>query len=66
MYLHKHRERCESIHTIAVTLDLVAQTVESVPAMQETQVPSLGQKDPLEKEMANPLQYCCLENSMDG
>ena len=52
MYLHKHRERCESIHTIAVTLDLVAQTVESVPAMQETQVPSLGQKDPLEKEMA--------------
>ena len=52
MYLYKHRERCESIHTIAVTLDLVAQTVESVPAMQETQVPSLGQKDPLEKEMA--------------
>ena len=26
--------------------------VKSLPAMQETQVQSLGQKDPLEKEMA--------------
>ena len=26
----------------------------------------LGWEDPLEKEMANPLQYSCLENSMDG
>ena len=26
--------------------------VKTLPAMQETQVPSLGQKDPLEKEMA--------------
>ena len=25
---------------------------------------SLGQKDPLEKGMANPLQYSYLENSM--
>jgi len=31
---------------------LVAQTVENLPAMQETWVQSLGQKDPLEKEMA--------------
>ena len=31
---------------------LVAQTVENLPAMQETWVRSLGQKDPLEKEMA--------------
>ena len=29
------------------------------------QVRSLGRDDPLEKEMANPLQNCCLENSMD-
>ena len=27
---------------------------------------SLGQEDPLEKGMANPLQYACLENPMDG
>ena len=34
--------------------------------MQETRVRSLGQKDRLEKEMATPLQYSCLENPMDG
>ena len=32
---------------------LVAQSVKSLPAVQETQVPSLAQKDPLEKEMAS-------------
>ena len=31
---------------------LVAQSVMSLPAMQETWVRSLGQEDPLEKEMA--------------
>ena len=31
---------------------LVAQRVKSLPAMQETQVRSLGQEDPLEKGMA--------------
>ena len=31
---------------------LVAQMVKNLSAMQETQVPSLGWKDPLEKEMA--------------
>ena len=31
---------------------LVAQTVQRLPAMQETWVRSLGQEDPLEKEMA--------------
>ena len=30
---------------------LVAQTVKHLPAMSETQVQSLGQEDPLEKEM---------------
>ena len=28
-------------------------------------VSSLGQEDPLEQGMANPLQYSCLENPMD-
>ena len=32
---------------------LVAQTGKSLPAMQETQVRSLGQENSLEKEMAN-------------
>ena len=31
---------------------MVAQTVKNLPAMQETQVPSLGREDALEKEMA--------------
>ena len=31
---------------------LVAQTVDNLPGMQETQVGSLGQEDPLEEEMA--------------
>ena len=31
---------------------LVAQMVKNPPAMQDTRVRSLGQKDPLEKEMA--------------
>ena len=42
----------------------MAQVVKNLLAMWETQVQSLGQEDPLEKEMA--LQYSCLENSMDG
>ena len=29
--------------------------------MQETQVEALGQEEPLEKGMANPFQYSCLE-----
>ena len=31
---------------------LVAQTINNLPTMQATQVRSLGQEDPLEKEMA--------------
>ena len=31
---------------------LVTQMVKNLPAMQESQVPSLGQEDPLEKVMA--------------
>ena len=30
----------------------VAQVVKNLPSMQETQVPTLGQEDPLEKGMA--------------
>ena len=31
---------------------LMAQTIKNLPAMQETQVRSLGQEDPLERGMA--------------
>ena len=46
----------------------MAQWVENLPAMQETQetrVRCLGQEDPLEGGHGNPLQYSCLENTMD-
>ena len=42
----------------------MAQTVKSLSAMQETWVQSLGLDDPPEKG-GYPLQYSCLENSMD-
>ena len=43
----------------------MAQTVNNLPAMQETggSTPELG-KSP-EEEHGNPLWYSCLENSMD-
>ena len=44
----------------------MSQTVKNLPANQETQVQSLGREDPLEKEMATPPQYSCLENPMDS
>ena len=37
---------------VQILVSLVAQTVKHLPAMQETQVRSLGPEDPLEKEMA--------------
>ena len=54
-----------SLCNILCTISLVAQMVKNLPAMQETQVQSLGQEDPLEKRMATHSQYSCLENSMD-
>ena len=36
-----------------VGASLVAWTVNNLPAVQETQIQSLGQEDPLEKGMAN-------------
>ena len=42
----------------------MAQRVKRLPAMQGTRVRSLGQEDPLEKEMATH-SSTCLENPMD-
>ena len=46
-------------------ISLVTQKVKNLPAMQETPVQSQGQEDSLEKGSGYPLQYSCLENSMD-
>ena len=43
----------------------MAQMVKNRPAMWQSQVPSLGLEVPLEEGNSYPLQYFCLENSMD-
>ena len=43
----------------------MALTVKILLAMQETWVQFLDWGDPLEKRYCNPLQYSCLENTMD-
>ena len=48
------------------TSSLVAQRLKRLPPMRETRVQSLGQEDPHGEGNGNPLQYSCLENSMDG
>ena len=42
----------------------MAQTIKNLPAMQETQVQSLGWEDSTRDRNGNPLQYSCLENPM--
>ena len=44
---------------------LVAQTVKHLPATRETRVRSLGQEDPLEKEMATHSSILAWKNPMD-
>ena len=45
---------------------LEAQRLKHLPAMWETRVRPLGREDYLGEGNGNPLQYSCLENSMDG
>ena len=42
----------------------MAQAVKNLPAKQKTRARSLGLEDPLKGEN-NPLQYSCVENSMN-
>ena len=50
---------------IILSASLVAQMVKNLPVIHETQVHSLGQEDSPGGGNGNPLQYSCLENSMD-
>ena len=43
----------------------MAQMVKNLPVMQETQVQSLVWEDSPGEGHGNPLQYSCLDNSMD-
>ena len=71
MYIHIARKKVHTILRWKNQVSMlnkgcspVAQTVKNLPAMWETWVQTLGQKDPLEKS-GNPLQYSCLENPRD-
>ena len=57
--------KCEIEHicTLYTWVSLVAQSVKKLTAIQETQVQSLGQEDPLEKKWQPTLVFL-LENSM--
>ena len=44
----------------------MAQTAKNVPEMQETWIPSLGQEDPLEKEMATHFKILAWRISWTG
>ena len=50
---------------IYIRASLVALRVKYLPAMQKTQVRSLGQEDSPGEGNGCPLQYSCLENPMD-
>ena len=53
---------------IILGASLMAQQINNLPAMQETQemqVQCLSQEYPLEEENGNPFQYSCLKNPMD-
>ena len=52
-------------HVILDWASCVAQLVKNPPAMQETRVQSLGWEDSPGERNSYPLQYSCLENSMD-
>ena len=52
MTLEDESQRLEDVQYATEGASLEAQTVQSLPAVRETWVQSLGQEDPLEKEMA--------------
>ena len=43
----------------------MVQIVKNMPGVQETRLRSLGQEDPPGEENGHPLQYSCLETTMD-
>ena len=49
---HEFSILLSEIKHISIRTSLVAQLVKHLPTMRETRVQSLGQEDPLEKEMA--------------
>ena len=50
---------------LKIGISLVAQTAKNLPAMQDTQVGSLGQEDPLEKGLATHSSILFWKNPME-
>ena len=65
VFAHAAQEEEERFLIHPLPASLVAQMVKNLPAMQETLVWSLGQEDSPGEGNGTPLQYSCLENSMD-
>ena len=65
-HLHPHLTYIPETYHSAFLASLVAQTVKRLPAMWETWIQSLGREYLPGEGNGNPLQYSCLENSMDG
>ena len=65
MTLEDESQRLEDVQYATERASLEAQMVQSLPAVRETWVQSLGQEDPLEKEMATHCSTLCLENPMN-
>ena len=61
-FRHILKAEKQMVYTEMSRASPVAQMVKNLAAMQETQVQSLGQEDPLEKGMAT--HSSCLEHSM--
>ena len=60
------RKQCKVLRSaLVIWLPWWLRRYKHLPTMRETQVRSLGQKDPLEKEYWRILQYSYLENPMD-
>ena len=62
--LHFHISSAQDASIVSSGASLVVQMVKNPSAMQETQVQSLGQEDPLEKESL-PTSIFLPENSVD-
>ena len=58
---------CVRVYTYLLEASLVAQTVNNLPEVQETgdQCRRSGSRGSTGGRNSNPLQYSCLENSMD-
>ena len=60
-----HKKGSKRIEHLLTPSSLVAQMVKNLPAMWETQVQSLGQEDPLKKEMATHSSILALRIPVD-